>query len=334
MEDHPQDPSASQPPDQAPPPSVDAFIEGQAAAEQPLAHRAVRGGAWVIVSSYWTIGFGFFANILLTRMLSPEVFGAFALATFFVALFQLRPKLSLNYAFAQDPETNAESIGTFFYMEVALGLASFAIVLAAAPILLALGYADTVVIVCLVLTLVSLTESFTSALGVVLDKSLHFKPMSAIQFIAFPLSYLPAFLLALKGGGVWCLVVQLVSYSLLLQISGLIVVTKYMPGIWSSRWRFSRARAKRYLRFGSITGLGIFAGSLMSTLDNFYIGTFVGTTALGYYDRAYRMAQWPALLFNNISARVSFFTYARLQSDSQRLEKDVTMMLWLITIHA
>jgi lipopolysaccharide exporter len=335
MEDHTQNssPDEQQASDSGLP-SGDYPPESQPAAEQPLAHRAVRGGAWVILSSYWTIGFGFLANILLTRLLSPEVFGGFALALFFVTLFQLRPKLSLNYAFAQDPDTNAESIGTFFFLEVALGLSSLLIMLAVAPVLLALGYADVVVVVCLVLTLVSFTESFTSALGVVLDKALHFKPMSAIQLVAFPLSYLPAFLLALNGGGIWSLVVQAASYSLMLQISGLIVVTRYMPGIWASRWRFSRSRAKCYLRFGSITGLGIFAGSLMTTLDNFYIGTFVGTTALGYYDRAYRMAQWPALLFNSISARVSFFTYARLQNDSQRLEKAVTMMLWLIAILA
>jgi lipopolysaccharide exporter len=308
--------------------------ESHATAELPLAYRAVRGGTWAILSSYWTIGFGFLANILLTRLLSPDVFGGFALALFFVTLFQLRPKLGLNYALAQDPVTNAESIGTFFFLEVALGLSSLLIVLVVAPILVALGYAQIVVVVCIVLTLVSFIESFTSALGVILDKALHFKPMSAIQLIAFPLSYLPAFLLALNGGGMWSLVAQVASYSLMLQVSGLIVVTRYMPDIWSSRWRFSRSQAKRYLRFGSITGLGIFSGSLMTTLDNFYIGTFVGTTALGYYDRAYRMAQWPAVLFNSISARVSFFTYARLQNDPQRLEKAVTMMLWLMTILA
>jgi lipopolysaccharide exporter len=308
--------------------------ESHPATELPLAYRAVRGGTWVILSSYWTIGFGFLANILLTRLLSPEVFGGYALALFFVALFQLRSKLGLNYAFAQDPATNAESIGTFFFLEIALGLSSLLIVLVAAPILVALGYEQIVVVVCIVLTFVNFTESFTSALGVTLDKTLHFKPMSAVQFIVFPLSYVPAFVLALNGGGVWSLVVQAVSYSLMLQVSGLIIVTRYMPEIWSRRWRFSRARAKRYLRFGSITGLGIFSGSLMTTLDNFYIGTFVGITALGYYDRAYRMAQWPALLFNSISTRVSFFTYARLQNDPQRLEKAVTMMLWLMTILA
>ncbi len=331
MDNHPLD---TPPPEPLADPGSIVEPESQTTAEPPLAHRAVRGGAWVIVSSYWTIGFGFLATIFLTRLLSPEVFGEFALALFFVTLFQLRPKLSLNFAFAQDPATNAESIGTFFFLEVALGLSSLLIVLAASPILIALGYAQIVIVVCIILTLVSFTESFTSALGVILDKALHFKPMSAIQFVAFPLSYLPAFLLALKGGGIWSLVVQMAAYSLMLQVSGVIVVTRYMPGIWSRRWRFNRSLAKRYLRFGSITGLGIFSGSLLTTLDNFYIGTFVGTTTLGYYDRAYRMAQWPALLFNSISSRVSFFTYARLQGDPQRLEKAATMMLWLITILA
>ncbi len=58
----------------------------------PLAYRAVRGSLWSVGSAYWVIGFGFVANILLTRLLTPAVYGDFALAVFFATLFQLRSK--------------------------------------------------------------------------------------------------------------------------------------------------------------------------------------------------------------------------------------------------
>jgi lipopolysaccharide exporter len=247
-------------------------------------------------------------------------------------LLQLRTKLSLNYAFAQHPETNAESLGTFFVLETTMGLTSVGIVLAATPVLVALGYARIIVTICMVMALISFTESVTSVLGVTLDKALRFKPMSVVQLIAFPLSYVPAFVLALNGAGAWCLVAQMAAYSVFLQLSGLIVVRARMPEIFSIKWRFDRLLAKRFLQFGTMTGMGIFAGSLMMTLDNFLVGTFAGTSMLGYYDRAYRTAQWPAVLLNSISARVSFFTYARLQDLPQQLERAVTMMLWLITV--
>ncbi len=48
-----------------------------------LSQRVVRGGLFVAASSYFNIGFGFLANLVLTRLLAPEAFGTFALAMFF-----------------------------------------------------------------------------------------------------------------------------------------------------------------------------------------------------------------------------------------------------------
>ena len=55
---------------------------------EPLAFRVVRGGLFVAASSYFNIGFGFLANLLLTRLLAPEAFGTFALAVFFFHIAQ------------------------------------------------------------------------------------------------------------------------------------------------------------------------------------------------------------------------------------------------------
>jgi len=49
------------------------------ATEEPLAFRVVRGGLFVVASSYFNILFGFPANLILTRLLSPECFGVFSL---------------------------------------------------------------------------------------------------------------------------------------------------------------------------------------------------------------------------------------------------------------
>jgi len=57
--------------------------------DTPLANRAVRGGLWIGASAYGTIAFGFAANIVLTRLLSPQAFGEMALALFFAQLLRV-----------------------------------------------------------------------------------------------------------------------------------------------------------------------------------------------------------------------------------------------------
>ncbi len=304
---------------------------GPAAPETPLAYRAVRGGLWVVGSSYWTIGIGFVATLVLTRLLPPEAFGEFALAMFFVQLLRLQPRLGVGYAFAQHKEMDGQAIGTFLVLDLSAAVAGFLLMLVAAPVLSYLGYAPGVVQTAVILALAAMAESVISTGGTFLEKEMRFAPTSLIQSIVFPLSYLPALWLAVEGRGVWALVAQNVTYNLLFVVGTWWTVRWRMPQLWQVRWQFDARLARQFVRFGLTVGLMLLAGLLLTQLDNFMIGTFVGITVLGFYDRAYRTAQWPATLLSSLISRAAFYTYARLQDDRVRLQKTVTMMLWIIT---
>ena len=282
-------------------------------------------------SSIWLLGFGFIMNIALTRLLLPSDFGQFALALFFAQLMRLQPKLNVSFAFAQHPETSGEAIGTYFATETALGAAGVILVAAVSPLLVSFGYSATVAKVCIALSIVAFIESVGGMGNMLLDKELRFKETSLLRCVAFPLSYAPAFWLALHGGGVWSIVAQSVAYNALFAVLVWIVVPVRLPHIMKIKWRPDPALARRFLRFGATVGLSGLAGMLLTQTDNFLIGTFVGTAVLGLYDRAYRVAEWPGSLCNAVIARSVFFVYSRLQSDAALLGKAATMVIWAIT---
>jgi O-antigen/teichoic acid export membrane protein len=70
---------------------------------------------------------------------------------------------------------------------------------------------------------------------------------------------------------------------------------------------------------------------LFMQLDNFFVGTLVGLTALGFYDRAFNTAQWPGTLCNSILSRSVFYIYARLQNDTKKLATASSVITWLVT---
>lgn len=299
--------------------------------EAPLAYRAVRGGLWVVASSYWTIGVGFIATVVITRLLEPEAFGIFALATFFVQLLRLQPKFGLGYAFAQHKDTTGKEIGTYCALELAAASASFLLSLVALPILSRLGYSGTLVQVSAVLAFAVAMEGIAGIGSTLLDKQLHFRQLSFVQSLVFPVSYVPALWLALNSAGVWSLVAQNLTYNALLLIGVWWIVRRHLPKVSLGRGHFDAALARRFLAFGMTVGLGLLAAMLLTQLDNFLIGTLVSVSVLGFYDRAYRTAQWPSTLLNSLISRAAYFTYAKLQDDLARLQKTVTMILWLIT---
>lgn len=296
-----------------------------------LAPRVVRGGLWVALASYSSIGFGFVANLALTRILGPEAFGVIALAGFFSSLINLRPKAGVNSAFAQRPEMSGALVGTHLALDVGAGLLTLLLAAAAAPVLRALGYSWSVAVAVLALAGIGVVDSLMGTPWVLLDRDLRFRDTSLVSVVAFPISYLPAFWLALHGAGYWSLLAQTATYSLLLVVGMWWMARRRLPHIWQLEWRFDRGVARSLLRFGVVVGAATMAGLFLTQFDSFLVGTFVSVAVLGFYDRAYRIAQWPSTLVTAVVNRTAFYTYARVQDDPARLERSFSIALWVIT---
>jgi len=295
---------------------------------EPLAYRAVRGGFWSVLGSYFTIGFGFLANIALIRLLTPAIYGEFALAMFFVTLFDLVGKSGLNYAFAHHRVIDGESLGTLLVLSLFMGAGSLALAILSAPILVAIGYAPSIPLIIAAATGIHFIGIWLWPFAVVLDTELRFKPLAVATSIATVLSYLPAFWLAFNGQGQYSLLAQSATNSILAMAAMGVYLFRAQRHLLRMHWRYSPALARQFLRFGLTTGLGNFISILLVQVDNFILGTIAGTTVLGYYDRAYRVAQWPSTLLIPLVGRAAVFTYNQLRDDQARLRRSVTMVLW------
>lgn len=299
--------------------------------EVPLATRVVRGSLFVAAASYATIVVGFTGSIVMARILSPQDFGTLTIAVFLFGVMNLRSKVGVGQAFARDPESSGRGFGTVYVLDLGTGVLSLALAVALAPLLSFFGYNADVSRVVVALAVIGMLDATGASAGLILDKSLRFGQTTVAAAISLALSYVPAVILALNGFGVWSLVAQLGVQTLLSLLAFWWLARRAMPDLWRVRWTFDRTLSRQYLRFGVVWGGAAIAGFLNSQFDNFLVGTFVGLSVLGFYDRAYRFASWPNLLVTSIITRTSFFTYAKLQGDRVRLSKTLEMTLWLIT---
>ena len=136
-------------------------------------------------------------------------------------------------------------------------------------------------------------DSVLSVFMTTLDRELHFKPGSVIGSVILPLSYLPAFWLAWTGRGSLSLISQALFFALLTFVFYGAFIWLRMRWMFGLRWRYSGSLARRFLSFGALSGVAAFLSNMVSQTDNFVVGTRNGAAELGYYDRAYRTAQWP-----------------------------------------
>jgi len=296
-----------------------------------LAHIAVRSTFWVGLGSYLNQIIGFSAVLVMTRLFSPEIFGYFSLGTFWSSLLNLRPKVGLHYAAINEPKTDGTLLGTYLVIDVIVALLSMILSLIASLVLWAAGYAREVSITLLVLVTFDSLAAVFGPLSMVLEKELQLSRLALVTLIASVVAYSCAIAMALSGMGIRAL----------LAINGLMMVVSMVGIVWTCycrfpqlfvwKWDFSSEVAYRLLRRGIPVGLSLTAlSAVFNQFDNFLIGTFVGYSVLGYYDRAYRIATWPHLLLTMVIGRVAFVTFAKVKQDRPRLTYAVRLSLWVL----
>lgn len=297
-----------------------------------IARIAVRSTVWVSLGTYLNQLIGFVATLIMTRLLAPEVFGFFSMATFWSTLLNLRAKSGLSYAAIRQPTTDGDLAGTYLALDAATTTGSLALSLIAAAILLQLGYVSQVVLGVIILTTADSITVIIGPLSMVLEKELQISRLTLVSLLAAIIAYSVAIYLAVTGAGIWSLL-AINCITSLVSLGGVYWVCKHRwPQALTWKWRFNRALAMQLLRQGLPTGLSLTAlGSIVLQFDNFLIGTFVGYTTLGFYDRAYRIAHWPNLLLTMIVSRIGFLTFAKVQNDPPRLTHAVRLSLWVLT---
>ena len=297
-----------------------------------LARRAVRSTVWVTLGTYLNQLIGFVSILVMTRLLTPEIFGWFSLATFWSTLLSVRAKLGLNYAAIRQPATDGKLMGTYTVLELIAAVSSFGLSIVTGLILLALGTASEVVMALIVLVTVECFGVLSYPFSMALDKELEVSRLTLVGLIAAMVAYVVAIGLALAGVGLWSLLAINCITGFISAIGIYRLCRRRYPQVFHFKWRYDRGLARRLLADGVPTGLSLAAlGNIVTQFDNFLIGTFVGYATLGYYDRAYRIAHWPNLLLTMIITRIGFLTFARVQNDPPRLTHAMRLSLWVLT---
>ncbi len=282
-----------------------------------LARRTVRGSLYSLSASGITVTLGFARSILLARLLAPEHFGTVALALFFIGLVTRLRALGLDNAFLHQQHPDESFLRTYFTGRVALDVVAFGLLLAGTP-LLGRAYPHVPDLPRVLPALIGFT--FLSNLSIVqemfLRKNLAFGRLAVIDVVASLTMTFIAPYLAWRGWGVWALVAE--------QGSGLSARFLLSWGLfrsWSPRLGWDRAWARWLWNYGRSVWVAANLSYLLDTFDDFWVGTVLGKTPLGYYNRSYEFARYTRRVFASPLVSVFGPVFARLQDDRRRLSQ-------------
>jgi len=283
------------------PSKVDARADG-------LAGSAIRGAAWVGVSRLSGKLLFFASTIILARLLEQDDFGVAAYAITVIALIGSVPSLGVGPALIYHRD-DRHVLSTGFWIGIAMGLVSFALIWGLAPYAELLFGDERAVSVTRALALVFPIESLRGVHTALLRKRLAFRRRFVPELVQSITKGGVSIGLALAGFGPFSLIYGVVA-------AAVVSVPAYWVAVhWRPTLHFDAASARRLLSFGGhVVGVGML-GALVRNLDYLLVGRMLGAATLGVYVLAFRI---PDLLIRNLSVtlgQVLFPVYARMKDD-------------------
>lgn len=267
-----------------------------------LKELAIKGTIWSFIGygSSQVLRLG--ANLILTRLLVPEVFGLMALVNTFITGLNLFSDVGINPSIIQNPKgEEPEFYNTAWTLQVIRGFAiSIASMLIAYPVSI---FYETPELKWLipVLGLNSIASGFQSTSLPLLTKKVKVAISTLFQIGVQIVSLIIMILLVWFYRSIWSLVIA----SVISSIVSTIISHQLMPEI-KNKFTWHRESLTELFSFGKWIFLSTAVTFLAMQCDRLILGRLLPIEILGIYTIAFTFADIPIQVINRINGSVVF----------------------------
>jgi len=273
-----------------------------------------------ISSMIWKFGERFFSqfvtlviSIVLARLLDPEHYGAISIILVFINIANVFVSESFSAALIQKKDADSVDFSTIFYFNIIFSVALYGVVFAIAPFIEEFYNMPELAKAMRILALKLPISAVYSVQQAYVSKKLIFKKFFFATIFGTIVSAVVGIVMAYKGFGIYALVAQYLTNSVIGTITLWFVVK------WRPIWAFSLSKLKVLFRYG----WKILSTALLRTVyEDIYslvIGKKYTSNDLAFYSKG---KHYPQLIITNVNTTISsvmFPVLSNIQDDKQKL---------------
>ncbi|MFV0590281.1 MAG: lipopolysaccharide biosynthesis protein [Draconibacterium sp.] len=269
------------------------------------------GVFYTALAKYSGVFFSIVIGAVLARLLTPEEFGIVALVTVFATFFRLLSDFGIGQAVVQNQKLTKQDIQSIFSFSVIFGIVLSVVFYLAAPFIANFYKERALINVTKLLSLSVLFASVQIIPKAISQKNLKFKQIGIVTVIIQVVCGITAIILAYNGFSYYALVYQSIISS------ALTLIVFYLLNPIKVVFKIRMEAVKKIIRFSTFNFLFNFINYFSRNGDNLLIGKFLGSTALGFYDKAYRLMMLPAQNLTHVVTPVLMPVLAKHQDDKE-----------------
>jgi polysaccharide transporter, PST family len=283
-----------------------------------IGKRASRGVMYLLLRYGGVQITGLAANIALSRLLTPDSYGIYAVTLFVLVMMAFLSDFGLGPALLQKRERVSEvDLGTVFTVQqIVLGVLLIAVFLAAPGLAAAYHLGDSGVWYFRAIAVAGMLTSLKTVPTIVLERQLLYGRLTLVDVLEVVLFQATAVTLAFLHYGAWSFI-----WAVLVSKAAGCLLSYALSG-WRPAIRFARPAFADLWTFAAPFQLTWITYLLRDYMIPILGGLLVSTTQVGYLNWALALAAVPGQMAQ-IVARVSFPSFSRLQAEPQQLRNAI-----------
>jgi len=298
----------------------------------------IKAGSWVLIGHLVSQLIRLGGNLLLTRLLVPEMFGVMVIVNVLVMGVQMLSDLGLGQSIIQSKRGNDSSfLNTAWTIQVIRGGVLWILICLLAGLLWGaqyLGYlGDEQVYANPLLPWLMATvgisaviSGFNSTAIFQANRELMLGRLTLINLAAQVVALLAIILVAFKYDTIWALAIG----SLVAAFIDMLFSHKYLSGT-KNKFHWDKSAVHELFHFGKWVFLSTAIGFIANQGDRLILGGLMTTETLGIYSIAFMLSNLPSTIVSQLSHKVLFPNFSRINREAPEQLKAslIKSKLWL-----
>lgn len=271
---------------------------------------------------FWTFGERITAQlvttivtIVLSRLLDPQHYGIISIVTIFISFCNIFVSGGFGSAVVQKKDANEDDFNTAFVISFSMSIIIYIVLFILAPTIASFYDMNELIWVIRIMGIRLIFASLNTIQHAYIQKQMKFKKFFLATLIGTIISAIFGITLAFMGCGVWALVAQYLTNTIIDTIVLLFV------GGWIPKFIFKKKNAKQLFSFGWKVLATEFIYTIEGDIRGLIVGKVFGPSYLAYYDQG---KKYPSLFVTNINNsinKVMLPAYSKNQDDKEKLKE-------------
>jgi|SRR5690554_1095756 len=274
-----------------------------------LKKQAISGVKWNFLQQFSVQIINFGVQVILARLLMPEMFGLIAMIIVFISIGQTLMDSGMTSSLIRTKNPDQIDYSTVFITNLLMSIAIYGITYTLAPFIADFYNQEVLTDIVRVFALTFVIRALVAVHVAKLTKEMNFKLQMKLQIPSNIIAGIVGVSMAYQGYGVWSLVWLNLVQAIVFTVQNWLFIN------WRPSFVFDWKRFKHHFVFGYKLTLASLVDVIYNDVYRIVIGKFFSPAQVGFFNQAETMRIFPVQQISSVMGKVTYPMFAKINND-------------------